>query len=402
MLKKIIIAVLFLAVFPLVEKVVAANPSFVSQNAARPATCPIVEQLGKNKCSENKCRSGTIWQHTYNNYQLRMADYFISHLCYRPSCYYQAIKYANEAYYIQPLTENANFALAAINSINLAKLNTSRVNVYGSQGSTKDVSFRGGSTGYSVQDGLDFRPTPNGSDITNIVNKGANGVHIQTTPPRYRSPLFTGTNFLAPRTSDDMPDIEPGGGTSAIQGLLWSWRLVSNNWEGRWSGVTSNYGAATPANLPDRANLKNIIIISDGADTDGYVDPVTGNNVTAGTTVNVSGGRIYYDGRVNNEMGQALTPLANNLAGESCDAHSPIQSITAADYQNLCNQLYDQGIRVHVIYYGYSAPPSGDQKLGYCAARTRGLIFNNETNLANAFNQIFAAIAAQNVRLVKD
>jgi hypothetical protein len=311
----------------------------------------------------------------------------------------------DESFPVQPLNMDTNVILNVLNNrITLANLNSSNMGVFGSKGrdiyvaatnqNTSNATIAGRpartSPPIKVQDGLGFTPVASGTEVP-----GAGLVHFQTDPPRYLGPKLPGSNFLAP-TPEDMRNIEPGAGTSAFQGLLWSWRMVSNNWKTYW-GSQSNYEAAGDASIGKRATelpnprfLKNIIVISDGADTDGTVNGALPNTVNT------------IDNRVLNEsgFGQSLPASSNTLARESCDAHAPIPAVSDQDYQDLCDKLYEQGIRVHVIYFGYNGGLTNG-RLGYCAKRTRGLLYNNEVNLVAAFREIFASIAAQNVRLVE-
>jgi len=219
-----------------------------------------------------------------------------------------------------------------------------------------------------------------------------------------------------------------GTGTSAMQGLLWAWRMLSPRWQGYWSGASKYEPPGDPSvalrsaggTLPSVGNSKNIIIISDGIDSDGpdykpggrTITPVVAND----SQVDGHGSQIKEDdatGGADNSneihsMGFHATDDThqNNVdIFEICDAHAPIQSITRDDYIAVCNRMNAEGIKVNVILYLYGADDNNgsDGRLQACAQITGGEVITDATpaNIQTKISTLVADIVTRNIRLIQ-
>lgn len=213
-------------------------------------------------------------------------------------------------------------------------------------------------------------------------------------------------------------------GTSAMQGLLWSWRMLSNKWQGYWQGQSywdyngdSSIAQRAPGgSLPSSSNTKNIVVISDGIDSDGpdykpggrTITPVLAGTVTTPKgTINEDDATVNANAPYQQSVGfRAASKEAASSADiyETCDAHAPIASITKQDYINVCTKMRDEGIRVNVILYLYGKDDVSDGRLEECAHITGGIVLDQDVtpdNIQTKLASLLATIATQQIKLVK-
>ena len=346
-------------------------------------------------------------------------DFFTTNLCYRLSCYYQALSYADLNYVVQPLNKHASIVQSIISGYSTDGRLTQTIGV----------------SGVASDRGL--------SHVSNTNNKFANRYphpsYPSPTDPNYALNSYRHYQNGHYDTSNAKPDeiiqspsteiakYEPGGGTSAFQGLLWSWRMLSSKWQGKWAnqsfyeanGLFPDGQADRLANLPSTDLSKHIIIISDGLDNDGASNAGIKTNELAPKDDNWNQAAVRKDSSFGFEFNPANA--TSQPTGETCDAHGPEASITAADYTKICQAMNAEGITVYAIVFDGSV----NEKLKDCVIATqRGLYIDNAnicgssistpTNcqpnptglasasyLQDALTKVFAAIAAQSVRLVQ-
>ena len=163
--------------------------------------------------------------------------------------------------------------------------------------------------------------------------------------------------------------------TSSIQGLLWAWFTVSNDWKNKWSAKSlhetfysglGNDSQNSRVDLPSPQNVKHIILITDGNDNDGA--------------------------------------SANNV----CDAYTPTAALTDAQYNAVCNRIKSEGITIHTILFDFNGNPTSNRYLS-CASSPAN--FHNgvsaddaaPNSLKNIMDGIFKQIYSDliSVRIVK-
>jgi hypothetical protein len=292
----------------------------------------------------------------------------VNETCFRPSCYWRPASLQKKfvagtlhnSLMVQPLTSNTATVSKVIDSMTDDLIaNTSTVDMYPKY-MYPPPSATGPNPGSIYETHLD-------SSSTN-----PNGIH-------YKFDKF-----------------ELSTGTSAMEGLLWSWRMLSDKWKGVWDIRTAYEDTAFDrSQLPAAEDSKNIIVISDGQDSDGplfYPDVHTMNDP----------GDVHQD---DPHSGKGYVfPDVNTFPHfyHTCDAHNPPDSITDSDYDAVCHKLLDQGIKVHVVLYGYSGSES-NERLHNCAITTHGQFIPDATpqNLSQVLQTLFASIAHQKIKLIK-
>lgn len=257
-----------------------------------------------------------------------------SNACYQYSCYYQALSFVEmDMMSIQPLTQETKYAIEAIEALTPEKL--------------------GKKTGVKGKD----------------THKDAD------------------ESFSA-----DMWDA--GAGTSSMEGLLWTWRTLSDNWNGVWNKKSEyengNSQAILRNNLPDSEHQKHIIMVSDGEDTDGEFN-----------------GSLYADSSfeartLNGAKGFIIPKTANDVPFNVCDAHTDVDSITLDNYEQVCKAIAEQNIKVHTILYGFSGDPDKNPLIK-CSEITGGQYHNNVSPAAleTKLRQIFVEFAVARIQLSK-
>ena len=299
---------------------------------------------GRNRIDyvcDNEDNNGKWFRVTNYKYNYRK----ITDECFRPSCLYQAAAFIEKAPIpVQPLTEDKNVlyrALDGFGGVGLLDSNLDKtINAYG--------------------EASDYR-------------------NMQQIP--------------GPSTW------EVGAGTSALQGILWSWRMLTNEWKGVWKErsnyETDNISASKRLSLPDPDHSKYIIIVSDGKDTDGI--GYKGNFTIIPDTE--SGPGIVLPGN-----------SGGNVPFENCDAHVPTYSLakdgTPADgeytaYKKTCDAIAQDGVKIYAILY--DANYTSNEALQYCATKTGGAVYPgvSPAEFEATLKQIFAKVIKDQVMLVR-
>jgi len=207
------------------------------------------------------------------------------------------------------------------------------------------------------------------------------------------SKLNATTNVYGDPNINNLGTIPVGAGTSAIQGLIWAFRVLSPNWKGVWAQKSSyEYdlkGRDARVNLPSEDNAKHIIMISDGEDNDGP------KYKSSYATVDADGQGQIFDWDAMEAAGETTAELFG-----TCDAHAPLESITTQNYIDVCTQMKGKAI-VHAILYDYDVS-KGKSPLQECAEITGGGFYKDikPADLSNTLNTIFANIASYKIRLI--
>ena len=221
-----------------------------------------------------------------------------------------------------------------------------------------------------------------------------------------------------------------GTGTSAMQGLLWSWRMLSVNWIGVW-GRRSDYEQPGDLNIiarqrtlpmadtvPSPDNSKNIIIISDGIDSDGpdYKKP-DGSSIPH---IQAKPGQDDATASFTDKQSLGFSRPDEHTIEElfdTCDAHVPLKSIVYSDYINdpagggtndpskplgICNRIAAQGIKIYVVLYAYTNQDRANSPLVQCAHLSGGDdISAKPEDIVAKMKTLVASIVVRNIRLIK-
>ena len=146
--------------------------------------------------------------------------------------------------------------------------------------------------------------------------------------------------------------------TQSMNGLLWGWLSINNDWKDKWSAksiteffcddsnayiIDSNCtgnGSKSRNNrvnsdLPSEENAKHLILITDGFDNDGEEDV--------------------------GEQGSADPDLVGQPLGylNACDSYSPAEKFSYAQYVDLCKRIEKDDITIHTILYDFSEKDLG-------------------------------------------
>lgn len=313
-----------------------------------------VDQGPNGFCYEEACAKWTTVTYQGHRRDIKVP---ITNGCYHPTCYMKvAQRIGVRDPYAQPLTKNHNVLLHVINSFYDVSGNIPNSFVWYNYTGDASVSWGGD---WWENDSLHF--------------------------PAY---------------------IDAATGTSAMQGLLWSWRFLDPSWRGVWKTPTWREaigGETEDANLrattlPSNENSKNIIFVTDGIDSDGpgykngtipYVEAKDGqDDAVKDGTHSIGYRRPSY----------ILDPMF-----ETCDAHVPLASITNADYEAVCTKMKTQGIKVNVVFYLYASQDITNSPLKRCQEITEGIAITDATpaNLQSKLAALLASIATKSIRLVK-
>lgn len=329
------------------------------------STCTGTDASGH--CFRMECDGGFIGI-TTKTYKSLVQVPRVNEYCYHPTCYYRAAAEVQDfPMPLQPLTNSAATIKTAVLGLTDRKVGAQL------------------GTAFQYRYPHEFTLQPTGDKWTYLANL------------------------------DYMTKWGVGTGTSAMQGLLWSWRVLSKNWQGVW-GLQSDYettgtGAAlrSGANaVPNPSNSKHVIVISDGIDSDG---PSYRNNTIPQALLNPANDGSLGLRRASNVD---TTPIF-----ETCDAHVPLASITYTDYVNnttnppthpydsskppgVCDRMKAQNVHVNVVLYLYPAQDITDSPLIACANMTEGAVYPNSTpaTISQDLQDLIASIASHNIRLI--
>ncbi len=321
-------------------------------------------------CVKTRCvREGTVQRQSFDQ---TVSVPIVNETCYHPTCYVRA---ATQVIYNNPVQPLTNSTYAITNTVN--DLGIRNLLLY---------AFR-----YTTPIGLELNNTQ----------------RYFTQEVQYPQKWGVAT------------------GTSAMQGLLWSWRMLSPRWQGYWAGRSKFEGADDPnialrnrgGTLPSVNNSKNVIIISDGIDSDGPDYNPGGrtiNSISAGTittpqgTVNKDDATLDAAPSLQQSPGfraanSSVRTLSQLDVYETCDANVPLASFTRADYVQVCNSMKAQGIKVNVILYLYGANDITDGRLSECANITGGITITDATpaNIGTKLRELVAQIVTRNIRLIR-
>ncbi len=372
----------------------------------------------KDETCEGSCYSGTINKNYRKMYAWKLYnDFFTTNLCYRYSCYYQAMAYADLNYVVQPLNKHASIVSSIIAGYANDGRLTAKTGIYGRP------SDRGIDGLSNAGNKFDKRyVVPAGENIADHYR------HYENVPGRWNLSNAKPDELIA--SPEQSKNYEPGGGTSAFQGLLWSWRMLSNKWQGKWANMSyyeannslfADGVADRVSKLPSAELSKHIILVSDGLDNDGLANSEVQSHMSEVIPRNNHFPAVRADSGFGFEFNPQPSTAVHKATAETCDAHSPEASITVEDYVKICESMTQQGITVYAIVFDSVV----NEKLKRCVLATeRGVYIdntsvcsasvNNNTKcqpnptgiaspsyLQEALSKVFAAIAAQSVRLVE-
>lgn len=381
-------------------------------------------------CTRCECNNHiNTYAGTQYQYQ-KFNDFFTTNMCYRLSCYYQAMAYTNLNYVVQPLNKHANIVRSIISQYASDGRLTSQTGVHGVASDTGLGPISDGGKWAKRFSHKSLAPDAAGGGVISPNGDLLSYRHYQN--GKYNSDnTVPGEIIPSPR---EIKLYEPGGGTSAFQGIVWSWRMLSNKWNGKWAnqsyyeaqGLFPDGQADRATKLPSAELSKHIIVISDGIDNDGLDNAavVAADNTNAQPGIVLPNDPAYTAARTDSGFGFDFNPLDSRPGrpqGETCDAHAPEASITKEDYVKVCEEMTKQGITVYAIVFDDVV----NEKLKACVLATERGVYIDNANICSAsvttaskcqdnptgvaspaylkeaLTKVFAAIAAQSVRLVE-
>ena len=394
-LRSIIVAAM--AVFP--QQSVAWDYNYSVDQTQNWAACPTKKlastSLGTSSGNWNphmpytrydSCTSGgKTKERWYANYRYYFKSPSLT--CYRFSCYNQAMGYLlNAGFPVQPLTENVNVIKDVFNRASKALPDKTVPSTFAGS------SAGAGGTSYPK---LDNTKTWGTSTTYYPAKVNVWGTGNADSPELYQEDIKASGSSAV---NDDIAFEEPGAGTSSMQGILWGWRMLSDKWKGVWRIQSSYEAAGDPAiekrslmvadnlRVPSSLDAKHLVLISDGDDNDGP------SHVAAGQSAIEDQGVL-----MSSRQARSFT---------SCDAHKPAQSVTPAQYQQVCKSIAEQGIQIHIVVYGYGLKAGSN--LQGCIDGTNqtakpAKLYDNVDpgQIKAALRQILAQVATDKIRLLK-